>query len=202
MENRIKIFDKQFSRIIYATPEVLSESIKNYCEELKDVYPEIEFTHGVPSMDSLNLRTDKTHKLLILDDLFEQACNNKNIYDLFCMHSHHYNISIVLTGHNIFLKSKYGTTMSRNSTSKVIFFDKADQLFLTTLSRRIFPNNHKLLSEAFDFLFENYPQNYSKYLVIDTSPLSNLPQKLMVRSNIFPEKDGKVKPIFFIPSSR
>lgn len=90
--------------------------------------------------------------------------------------------------------------LSENATSKIIFFDKADQLFLATLGRRLFPSKSKLLSEAFDFLHEHFAQNYSKYLVIDTSPLSLLPQKLMVRSNIFPDKEGKVHPIFFIPN--
>lgn len=204
MKNLIKyknqIFDQKFSRIIYSCPDSLVESNKNYCDELKSIFPNVEFINGIPTVDSLQLRTDKEHKLILIDDQFDQACNSKTIYDIFCLHSHHYNISIVLSGHNIFQKSKYGTTLSRNSTSKIIFFDKADQLFLSTLSRRIFPHNHKLLSEAFEFLFENFPNVFSKYLVIDTSPHSHLPQKLMVRSNIFPGQDGKIRPLFFIPS--
>lgn len=142
---------------------------------------------------------DKTNKLVIIDDQFEDACNSKNIQDIFTVHSHHFNISIILIGHNFFIKSKYCTTLSRNATAKIVFFDKADQLFLTTLSHRIFPSSPRILSESFNFLIENFPEKYSKYLVIDTSPNSHLPQKLMVRSNIFPEKDGKIRPIFFIP---
>lgn len=195
---RSEIFDKSFSRIIYSCPESLAE--KSVSDELKGLFPEIEIVHGILSVDSLGLRTDKSHKLILIDDQFDLVCNSKTIVDIFCLYSHHYNISIIVTGHNIFLKSKYSTTLSRNATSKVIFFDKADQLCLSTLGRRIFPNHTKLLSEAFTFLHEHFAENYSKYLIIDTSPLSFLPQKMMVRSNIFPDEKGKVKPIFFIPN--
>ena len=199
LENSKEIFDGSFSRIIYSCPAELTTN-NDYCEELKSFFPNIEFIFGLPIVDGLQLRTDKTHKLVIVDDQFELACQSKEIHDIFTVHSHHYNISIILIGHNFFIKSKFGTTLSRNTTSKIVFFDKADQLFLSTLSRRLFPSHPKILSEAFSFLIEHFPENYAKYLVVDTSPKSHLPQKLMIRSNIFPEKDGKIRPIFFIPS--
>lgn len=90
-------------------------------------------------------------------------------------------------------------TISRNTTSKVIFFDKADQLFLSTMSRRLFPSHPNLLNEAFEFIMERFPENYAKYLIVDSGAKSFLPRKLMIRSNIFPENDGETRPIFFIP---
>lgn len=172
----------------------------DYCENLRILYPNIEFIYGLPKIDSLGLRLDKSPKLLLIDDQFEQASNSKEIVDIFCIFSHHYNISICMTGHNVFQKCQFSMTLARNTTAMIIFHDKADQLFLSTLSRRYFPSHHKILNESFDFLFENFADSYSKYLVIDTSPRSHLPQKLMIRTNIFPDPTDKIiRPIFFIP---
>lgn len=201
LEHRKQLFDSEFERVIYSCPEHLESGNSDYCETLKVHYPDIEFVYGLPKIDSLGLRLDRSPKLLLIDDQFEKACNSKEILDIFCIYSHHFNISICLTGHNAFQKCQFSTTLARNLTAMIIFHDKADQLFLSTLSRRYFPSNHKLLIEAFDFLFENFPETYCKYLVIDTSPKSHLPQKLMVRTNIFPESDNKIRPIFFVPSS-
>lgn len=193
-----KVFDEQFSRVIFCSPPHMSSN-SPYFDELKSIFPSIEFVFGLPNVDGLGLRTDKLHKLIVIDDYFETCLNAPEIRDIFNVHSHHDNISIILTGHNFFSKSKFGMTLSRNTTAKIVFYDKADQLFLSTLSRRIFPHQPKILTEGFNFLIENFPENYSKYIVIDTCPNSHLPHKLMIRTNIFPEKDGIVRPIFFIP---
>ena len=99
-----------------------------YCDELKTIFPNIEFIFGLPVVDALQLRTDKHNKLIIIDDQFEASCHSKEIHDIFTVHSHHNNISIILLGHNFFIKSKFGTTLSRNTTAKIVFFDKADQI--------------------------------------------------------------------------
>lgn len=191
------VFDHQFARIVYCCPtEVYYEE---YSQQLKDIFPDIEIHHGLPSIDGLQFRTDKLHKLIIVDDLFEAAVNSIEINNIFTAHSHHHNISIILIGHNFFTKAKFSMTISRNTTSKVIFFDKADQLFLSTMSRRLFPSHPNLLNEAFEFIMERFPDNYAKYLIVDSGAKSFLPRKLMIRSNIFPEKDGETRPIFFIP---
>jgi len=196
---RNEVFDQPFSRVIFCCPAEMRLN-SSYFDELKSIYPTIEFLHGLPNVDALQLRTDKTHKLIIVDDQFEKSINSIEIHDIFKFHSHHDNISIILIGHNLFARSKFGSTLSRNATAKIVFYDKADQLFLSTLSRRIFPHNPNILTDGFDFLIENYPENFSKYIVIDTRPISYLPKKLMVRSNIFPEKDGVIRPVFFIPN--
>ena len=193
------VFDKSFSRIVYCCPSEISSNNK-YVSSLKEIFPDLEVVYGLPSVDALQLRTDKSHKLIIIDDQFDACTMSKEIHDIFTIHSHHENISIILIGHNFFTRSKYGTTLSRNTTAKIIFYDKADQLFLSTLSRRLFPSHPKILNEAFCFLIENFPENYAKYLVVDTSPSSYLPQSFMIRTNIFPEKDGIVRPIFFPPN--
>lgn len=171
----------------------------SYFDELREIFPPIEFLFGLPNVDSLQLRVDKLHKLIVIDDMFETCLNAPDIRDIFNIHSHHNNISIILVGHNFFSKSKFGMTFSRNATAKIVFYDKADQLFLSTLSRRIFPHHPKILTDGFNFLIENFPENYAKYIVIDTCPKSHLPQKLMIRTNIFPDQDGIVRPVFFIP---
>lgn len=108
---RSDIFDHDFSRIIYSCPDTLND--QSMSDDLKLLFPNIEIINGIMSVDSLGLRTDKSHKLLLFDDQFDLVCNSKVILDIFCLYSHHYNISIIVTGHNIFLKSKYGTTLRK-----------------------------------------------------------------------------------------
>lgn len=192
-----EVFDQPFSRIVYCCPSEIY--YEDYSRQLKELFPSTEIHHGIPSVDGLQFRTDKLHKLIIVDDMFDAAVSSVEINNIFTAHSHHFNISIILIGHNFFTKAKFSTTIARNTSAKIIFFDKADQLFLSTMSRRLFPAHPNLLNEAFEFLIEKYPQEYSKYLVVDTASKSHLPRQFMVRSNIFPEKDGETRPIFFTP---
>ena len=56
------------------------------------------------------------------------------------------------------------------------------------------------LPHCFDFLAEKSEdlEPHTNYLVIDSNSRSLLPRNLIVRSNIFPNENGKTNPIFFM----
>jgi len=60
-------------------------------------------------------------------------------------------------------------------------------------------NDANFLKQAFERLKIINKAGDLQYLLIDSSNISHLPDKLMIRSRIFPEADGKVRPLFFIP---
>ncbi len=192
------IYNKKFERIVYALPEASIHLHSTFIETLRSECDFIEIVEGLPDINSLNLAAEKTsHKLLIMDDLMSQAFSSSNILELVTSTSHHSNISVVMICQSIFLPAKHRLTLVRNCSEKVLFHNKVDHNQLNVLSRHINPSKPNLLKECFDFIYRNTSKSDLKYVLIDASPLSELPYNACLRTFIFPEKDGKVRPVFF-----
>jgi hypothetical protein len=138
---------------------------------------------------------------------------NLSVYDVFLT------FSVVIIAQNYFEKSKFQKTFARQFSGmyvialkfnvpltitfsfaeKVLFFDRADALQLSIISRQIFPTKASFLYEIFQWLHNNRSEHL-KYILIDGSSISSLPYHMMIRTAIFPEKDSqKTNPIFFFP---
>ena len=195
---RNDVFNEKFDRILYALPESSLHLHQNFLENLREVCSFVEIVEGLPDIDSLNLGTEKSsHKLLIMDDLMSKAFASSKILELVTSTSHHSNISVVIICQSIFLPAKHRLTLIRNCSEKVIFHNKVDYNQLAVLSRHMSPGHPNLLKHCFDFIYENTTKEDLKYVLIDSSPLSDLPYNACIRTFIFPEKDGKVRPVFF-----
>ena len=199
IKNREKIYDKAFDRIIYALPEDSIHLHQKFLEELKKVYENIEIVEGFPNVTELHLKEDQTTKLLIIDDMMQRVFGSQIMLDLITKDSHHCNCSLIVTSQNFFWPTKYGRTFVRNCSEKVIFFDKTDANQLSILTRQIFPKYPYFLQECFDWIFSNRKNDPLKYLLIDSSSLSEMPYNAIVRTCIFPEKDGEVRLRLFFP---
>ena len=198
---RDTIYSEPFSRIIYALPETSIHLHKDFIENLRSDCANIEIVEGLPDLEEVHLTADKnTHKLLILDDLMTKVFASANMLELMTSTSHHNNISVVIITQSIFLPSKHRLTLVRNCSEKVFFHNKVDQLELSIISRQIYPSKPHFLKKCFDQVYAKTKKKDLKYLLIDASPLSDVPQNAIVRSFIFPREDGKVRPIFFLPS--
>ncbi len=198
IEFRNMIYNENFDRILYALPENALHLHQNFIENLRSVCPLIEIVEGLPDINSLNLAVESsTHKLLIMDDLMQQAFTSNKILELVTSTSHHSNISVVIICQSIFLPAKHRLTLIRNCSEKVIFHNKVDQNQLAVLSRHISPNNPNLLKDCFDFIYQHSLKDDLKYVLIDASPLSPLPYNACIRTFIFPQDDGKIRPVFF-----
>ncbi len=201
---RSQVYDKSFERILYCFPLNMLHLHHEFIRALEAVFPEIEIIEGLPDLDTLQLTLDKTaHKLVVFDDLMKEVFGSKKILDLITQSSHHSNISVVTISQSLFFPGKNRLTFIRNCSEKVIFHDKVDQNQLSILSRHMFPSKSSFLMECFDFIYSHAGKNDLKYLLIDASPLSELPHNCIVRSFIFPNElghsDNKVRPIFFFP---
>ena len=201
---RANVYDQFFERILYCFPLNMLHLHHEFIKDLEAVYPEIEIVEGLPDLDSLHLTLDKTtHKLVVFDDLMQEVFGSKKILDLVTQSSHHSNISVVTISQSLFFPGKNRLTFIRNCSEKVIFHDKVDQNQLSILSRHIFPNKPNFLMDCFNFIYNHTLKSELKYLLIDASPLSELPHNCIVRSFIFPNElghsDNKVRPVFFFP---
>ncbi len=195
---RDHVYNQNFDRILYAFPETSLHLHQQFIDALKDACSFIEIVEGIPNINALNLNTDATtHKLLVMDDLMTRVFSSNDMLELVTSTSHHSNISVVIISQSIFLPAKHRLTLIRNCSEKVIFHDKLDHNQLAVISRHIAPGQPKLLKECFDFIYRNTKKTDLKYLLLDASPISELPYNACIRSFIFPDDDGIVRPVFF-----
>ncbi len=199
---RNDVYDSSFERIVYALPQSSIHLHQDFIAKLRQAFQHIEICEGLPDVEELYLTADKnSHKLLILDDLMTKVFSSTKMLELITSTSHHCNISVVIICQSLFLPAKHRLTLIRNCSEKVLFHDKVDQNQLQILSRHIFPSRPNFLKECFNILFDITLKQELRYLLIDASMLSQLPHNAIVRSNIFPEKDGNVRPMFFFPTT-
>ncbi len=202
IKNRNIVYTHIFERIVYALPESSLHLHQKFISELRETCEKIEIIEGLPDIDELHLAADKsTHKLVVLDDLMLKAFATTSIVELITTTSHHSNISVIIITQSIFLPAKNRLTLIRNCSEKVIFHDKIDQMQLSILSRQIFPTKPSFLKECFDFIYKHTQKRDLKYILLDASPLSDVPYNAIARTFIFPDKDGKVRPVFFFPET-
>ncbi len=201
IQHRKSVYDSDFDRIVYALPQSSIHLHQDFIQKLKNAFGTIEICEGLPDVEELYLTSDKnTHKLLILDDLMTKVFSSSKMLELITSTSHHCNISVVIICQSLFLPAKHRLTLIRNCSEKVLFHDKVDQNQLQILSRHIFPSHPNFLKECFNILFDITLKQDLRYLLIDASMLSQLPHNAIVRSNIFPETDNIVRPMFFFPT--
>jgi len=76
-----EIIDNPPERIIYCYSRD-----QEFFKKFSDIYPQIEFYHGLPEMDTIN---SNQRNLIILDDLMTECERDSTILDLFTKDSHH-----------------------------------------------------------------------------------------------------------------
>jgi hypothetical protein len=119
--------------------------------------------------------------------------------EFFAVQVHHYNISCVFTLQNYFIQTRFSKSILRNVHYKVFFYNRVDQVELRNISIQIMPTAPDFMLSNFKFLEENIPDKFSHYIVVDGHTRSQLAQ-LHIRSQIFPNSDGEIIPIFFSPN--
>ena len=134
-------------------------------DQIKTIYPEIEFMHGY-SDDIYDSLEPSERNLLILDDQMSEASDSKSLAKLFTKGSHHRNVTILYLVQNMFDQGKSSRTVSLNSHYTVVFRNLRDQSQFRTMARQLLPKNSQWLIDAFtDATLRPFG-----YLVIDNSP--------------------------------
>lgn len=117
--------------------------------------------------------------LIVLDDFMTDANSSQKVCELFTIHSHHRNISVLFLTQNIFHKGTFGRTISLNAKYIVLFKNPRDKSQFNHLARQIYPEK----AIALQNLYKAITQSGHSYLFIDLTQRTN--DSLRFRTNIF-----------------
>lgn len=135
--------------------------------------------------------------LFFSDDLMIPLFEDRSMELFFTNEAHGWNTSIIYTLQNYFPLKK-DLTIVRQTSYKVIFNDVSDKTYLATISQRI-SGRSNFLKESFLKLKKCAPDQRYNYIMVDSHPNSDLTHRnLFIKTNIFPGKEKKIRPIFFI----
>lgn len=192
---RDTVFQGTFDRIIYIYPKEDQSVMRNaYVEQLNLVCPFVEVMGNLPDQ---NVIRSEAKILLILDDFSREINHSKKMWRLMTMNSHHYNNSIIYTLQNAFEKGPHGVTFTRQVTGYIVFRNRSDKVTDQTLSKKIF-TNAQMMGSCFDFLKRKFPQGSVHYLYASLHPHDGADKTgYLACTKIFPDPDGKVRPIMF-----
>lgn len=103
IESKDVMFTQPPKKVIYAY-----SAWQPMFEEMKGV----EFLKGLPTYEEMESWSDL---LLVLDDVMQAACLSEEVLSLFCVQSHHRNITAAILMQNLFPPGRFGRTISLNS---------------------------------------------------------------------------------------
>lgn len=145
--------------------------------------PALPNVNHVESIDSLELENNNNEPtIIILDDIGNEACNDRRVSDLFTKKSHHDGLSVILILQNLYNPGKYTRSITQNAQYLVFFKNPRDQSVLNTLSRQIFPRGGQFLIDAYHhatrtphgYLFLDFTQCASDSIRVRTNVLENI----------------------------
>ena len=155
----------------------------NY-DQMKREIENISFQQGLPSEEELMNFTDpKSHTMIIIDDLMDEACNSQVVELIFTRISHHRFCSCFYIVQNAFVQGKKQMTINLNTKYVEVFRSPRSLLQLTYLNNQIFPNNPGLLINSYKDIMNQEPFGY---ILIDLT--AQCPDELRIRTKIFPSE--------------
>ena len=141
LQYRNEMIDKPIQRIVWCYAKHQLELYK----KLMNISQHIEYVQGIPT-DIDNMFNKDMVNLLILDDLMDEASNDKRISQLFTR-GRHDNLSVIYLTQNLFHTKQ--RSMNLNSDYMVVFKNPRDQSQIQNLARQIYPGNSKFITWAF-----------------------------------------------------
>lgn len=171
--------DKDITNIIYCAPcSKVTDS--KYVEKLQDICKlkdkKLHIYENPPSIDTIQNIFSKQDVLLILDDVTGFKESDLNLGELSSIHAHHSNITCIYSLQNPFQKSKIDlTTISRNLTFRIIFYQTNDWLMYKTLNSKIFPDKKNFLLHC----LEKARKRGINYICVDTNPHTTLERRFI-----------------------
>lgn len=140
----------------------------------------IEIIKGLPNnlLDKLKQESDNG-VLLVLDDLVDTACNNKQVFDLFVKGVHHLNVSVICVLQDFYASGNYRVTMIRNTNYLVVFPSPMDMALTDLIARKLLPRKQG----TFNDMFTHATKPPYGYLFISGHPRSD--RRLRFRTDIF-----------------
>jgi len=128
----------------------------------------VKFYQGIPDTKLLPKWFPKGG-LLIMDDLMEEAGNDKRVLDLFTKESHHRDITVMYLTQDMFPPGKFAKSISRNAHYVITFKNPRDNVGLRNLLTQAFPMRWKEVLTT----YQRITQRPYGYMVLDFHPSSS-----------------------------
>ena len=130
----------------------------------------VTFKAGLPKYGENDLKgiDSKKKRIIVLDDLMNEAKDSKLVSKLFTQ-GRHKNASVILILQNAFPKGKVNTDISRNASYITLFKTPSDQEMISKLGQRIFTvHNHTFMD-----IYRKETDRPHGYVLIDLKQATN-----------------------------
>ena len=194
-----RVFDVSFKQIWYASPYAHSRDadyVALLYEACRKSGKRLHTSDTIPSAEQMRQVYPTDPMLFIADDLlcFDHCAS---LIELSSMHAHHQQISCIYVVQNPFQRTKKLdlTTISRNLTGRVLFYQTNDYNIYSLLNVRIFPEKKHFISAC----MEGARQLGFPYIFLNTHPRCKLPRRFLAYTAILKqerEANGG-SPLFF-----
>lgn len=155
LKNRNLLIDNDFEKIVYfygiKTPNVkILRNMGVICVQ------------GLPAQGDFSMFTGnkEDHKLFIFDDMIQAITNNEKVTEFVFNSLHHELCSIIFTTQDLFLKSKYRLTLTRQAHYFVLMKSVLDKEQIVFFARKFAPHNHKQTMEMFEKMLSETQFSY------------------------------------------
>ena len=178
IEQSKQLFTKPITKILFCYG-MYQDALENMKCNINNFY----LHAGLPSRETIDDFTkDKSHSMIVLDDLQQEMCKDAQMEKLFTQLAHHLNLTVVFMANNLFYKN-FSRTITVNLHVLIIFRNARDAQQIRCLARQLYPlNSEKFINAYLDATKKPYG-----YLVVDLSPMTN--DQLRLRTNIFVGED-------------
>ena len=145
LKNQSKIFQPSFDKIVYLYNNYQKhfDTLLVNCVSQKhsiEVHQGLNWS-AVEKCEALKLR-----RLVVIDDLYQQACEDEYFLNL-VIAGRHRNIHLIALKHNLFQQSKHPKTIELNVTQMILFKSPRDLEQIAVLGRQT--GDRQLLIDAY-----------------------------------------------------
>ena len=135
----------------------------------------IEFVKGIEVLAGVGFNSSQP-SILVVDDLMEELCNNKELSTLFTREMHHKNITVFFLLQNLYKRGKSMRDLALSCQLLIMFKSPRDTEQIKVLGRQL---GLKELDKAYQ---EAIKQRYG-YLIINLQP--QIPDSPRLQTNLF-----------------
>lgn len=131
----------KINKILYCY-SVYQKEFENLSNHIGD---DIIFHQNIPSKEYIEefVNQNKDFNMIILDDLQNECLDNVDVLKLFTESSHHLDLIVIMSNHNLYSQGRFAKTIQLNSNYLIIFELVRDLGQLRTLASQMYPGKLK-----------------------------------------------------------
>ena len=145
LQNQRKIFKPSFDKILYFYNH-FQDHYQSLLLGASDDRTSIEFHQGLQRYAVDKCEAQKMRTLVVIDDLYQDACEDKAFLSL-VVAGRHRNIHLMILKHNLYQPAKNSKTIDLNVTQMILFKSPRDIEQIGVLGRQM--GDRQLLLEAY-----------------------------------------------------